>query len=184
MRTLMFFSVAASALYFGCTGPKAMQQTDECKVPDWYMNVPEDPNYFYSPQTATSQDMQMATDKCKLSGRTDIQSQVEVKLTGLGKRFQEEIGSTSDATLTDFYSNAMKQVLSGVLNGSRPRYQIPCRDGNMWRSYVLMEYAVGAANAALVGQLKRNQDLYDRYKASKGFQEMEEEAKKFEDSKQ
>ena len=57
------------------------------------------------------------------------------------------------------------------------------KEGTLYRAYVLVEMPIGDANAALVQNLRNQQNLYNRFRASQGYHELEEEVEKFEDYK-
>lgn len=185
MRKL--YSLLAVALFavllIGCGGSEPLQKTDTGDVPDWYLNKPEDPNYLFEPATATSKDMQLAVDKAVQAGRTGIGRQTEIKINALQKRFQEETGIGDDAQLLDQFTQASKTVVSTSLSGSKEKYKKIVKDGNNWRAYVLVEYPLGAAQQALKEQIKKNEQLYTRFRASQTYQELDAEVEKFEKSK-
>ncbi len=177
------FAVLVSLFLAGCSSSRGLQSADEGDVPDWYMNVPQDPNYLFAANSQTSQDMQMATDKSVSAGRAEIGRQLDVRMQGLQKRFAEETGIGSDAQLLQMFTQAEKTVVSTTLNGSRIKDQKMIKDGNLWRSYVLIEYPMGAANEALMNQIRNNNQMYTRFRASQTFKELDDEVKKSEDSK-
>lgn len=185
MRTIFSLSlllIFALAL-FGCGGSQALQTTSEGEVPDWFTNIPQDPNYLFAANTGTSQDLQLAIDKALTGARAEIGRQMEVRIQGLQKRFDEEVGIGEDTQLMQMFSSATKTVVSATLSGSRTKYQKQTRDGNVWRAYVLVEYPIGAANEALLQQIKKSNEMYTRFRASETFKELEEEVEKFEDWK-
>ena len=97
---------------------------------------------------------------------------MEVKLEGLQKKFSEETGTGNDAeVLLQMFTQAEKTVVSTTLNGSRVKYQKQLKDGQLWRAYVLVEYPIGAANTALMQQIKNNDQMYTRFRASESFKE-------------
>lgn len=186
MRTtyLVLTIVLAAMLLGGCGGGgKDLTAVNTGEVPDWFINVPQDPNYLFAAQTATSQDLQMAIDKATTGARAEIGRQVDTKIKAMQKSFQEEVGMGEDAQLLSQFTSATKTIVSTSLSGSRVRYQKQVRDGNMWRSYVLLEYPIGAANQALMNQIKANQQMYTRFRASETFNELEDEVEKYEDWK-
>ncbi len=175
--------VAGSLILAGCGSSRGLQSADTGDIPSWYVNVPQDPNYLYAANSQSSQDMQMATDKAISAGRAEIGRQLDVRLQSLQKRFAEETGTGSDAQLLQMFTQAEKTVVSTTLNGSRVKYQKIVKDGDLWRSYVLVEYPVGAANEALMQQIRNNNQMYTRFRASQTFKELDDEVKKYEDSK-
>lgn len=176
-------ATAMLALLIGCGGSKPLPNTDTGDVPDWYSNVPSDPNYLFAVNTSTSKDMQLAVDKAVQAARTEIGRQVELKITGLQKRFQEETGIGDDAQLLDQFTQASKSVISTSLTGSKEKQKKIVKDGNNWRAYVLMEYPLGAAQQALREQIKKNEQLYTRFQASKTYKELDDEVGKYEQGK-
>lgn len=185
MRLLSsFFAASLVALFLiGCGGSQPLPQTDTGDVPEWYANVPADPNYLYSVNTSTSKDMQLAVDKAMQAARTEIGRQVEVKVNALQKRFQEETGIGDDAQLLDQFTQASKTVVSTSLSGSKEKQKKIVKDGNNWRAYVLIEYPLGAAQEALREQIKKNEQLYTRFRASQTYQELDNEVQKYEQFK-
>jgi hypothetical protein len=174
----------AGLVLAGCGGgPKSLQSVSECDTPEWYTTVPQDPNYLYAARTATSQDMQLALDKAMTDGRTEIGRQTDVRVQGLQKRFDEEVGLNSDAQLMSQFTQANKTVVSTSLSGSRVKQQLHCKDGDLYRAYVLVEYPIGAANEALMQQIKKNNEMYTRFRASEAFKDLDTEVQKYEEWK-
>ena len=186
MRTLRIALVllAAGILAAGCGGgPETMQSADTGDIPAWYTNVPQDSNYVYAVNTATSQDMQLAYDKATTGARAELGRQVELKVSGLQKRFEEETGTGQDAQLMQQFTQATKTVVSTTMSGSRVKEKSHLKDGNIYRAYVLAEYPLGAANAALLQAIKQNEQMYTRFRASQAYKDLDQEAKKYEDQK-
>ena len=180
----LLYAVIISALYVvGCGGSQPLPQTDTGDVPEWYSNVPADPNYLYAVNTSTSRDMQLAVDKAMQAARTELGRQVEVKVNALQKRFQEETGIGDDAQLLDQFTQASKTVVSTSLSGSKEKQKKIVKDGNNWRAYVMVEYPLGAAQEALREQIKKNEQLYTRFRASQTYKELDDEVSKYEQSK-
>lgn len=186
MRTRNFialFVIVFSFIIAGCSSSRGLQSAGAGDVPDWYINVPQDPNYLFAANSQVSQDMQMATDKAVSAGRAEIGRQLEIRIEGLQKRFAEETGTGNDAQLLQMFTQAEKTVVSTTLNGSRVKYQKMTKDGNLWRSYVLIEYPIGAANEALMKQIMNNNEMYTRLRATQTFKELDKAVKDYDASK-
>lgn len=180
---LLLIPVLGAAIV-GCGGSQSLQSAGTGDIPDWYTSVPQDPNYLFAANSQTSQDMQLATDKATEAARADIARQLQVKIEGLQKRFNEETGTGNDAQLLQMFTQAEKTVVDETLTGSKVKNQKIVRDGNLWRSYVLVEYPIGAANEALMQQIKNNNQMYTRFRASQTFKELQDEVDKYEKYKQ
>jgi hypothetical protein len=161
----------------------AAQTTTGGDVPDWFANPPQDPNYLFAANTATSQDLQLAIDKAVTGARTEVGRQMEVKVNGLQKKFEEETGVGQDAQLLSQFTSASKTVVSTQLSGSRIKFQKQLREGNLWRAYVLMEYPIGAASEAMMKAIRQNNQMYTRFRATEAFKDLDKEVEKYEDFK-
>lgn len=182
----IFFIVLA--IIWGCGStkkqltPNPTEQTLK-KIPEWYTNVPKDPNYLFASASATSLDLDFATRKAAQIARAEIARQLETKLEGMVKGFTEEVGTGENAEFLTQFTEVSKTVTSRVLNGSQIVKQEIQQDGQIYRAYVLMQMPIGEANAAFLEQLKKQQNLYTRFRASQAFKELEEEVRKYEQFK-
>ncbi len=184
MKSLSILVVLVVAmLSWNCSGTKPIQTASPGEIPEWFVNIPQDPNHLYATGSGTSQDLQLAMNKAITSGRAEIARQTEVRLLNMQKQFGEEIGMTESAELRTMYAEATKTVVSTVLHGSKVVQQKPVNDDNLWRTYVLVEYPIGAANQAFLQQIKQHEEAYTLFRASETFKELEAEVEKFEQYK-
>lgn len=149
-------------------------------LPGWYARPPVDNNVLYGPATAVSGDLQLAINKAQVEGRSLIAQQLEVKYNALNKRFVEEVGRLNDAQMLDQYTQAYKAVVSQVLYGSRPRQQVLRTEGGVYRAFVLMELPLGEMAKRLLEQIKAQEQLYTRFRASEAFKELDAEVQRYE----
>ena len=180
--TLQLFVVVISIFIIRC-GSSTLPSTSAGDIPDWYMNPPDDLDYVFAPATATSRDLQLAVDKATTDGRAEVARQIETKIEGLRKKFDEEVGVGENATLLQQFTSATKTVVSQTLSGSKVSKKEIVRDGNNYRAYVLVEYPIGSANSVFLQQIKKQEELYTRFRSSQTFKELDEEVKKFEEKK-
>ena len=180
---ILLFTI--SFLLIGCGGSKEVtsKNVDLDEAPEWYDQAPSDPNYLFAVSSATSKDMQMAVDKASTSARAEIGIQVEAKIQGLQKKFDEETGLGEDAQYLSMFTEATKIIVSTTISGSKIDKRKTLKEGNIFRAYVLVSYPIGAANQALVDQIKKNEQMYTRYRATKTFEELDKETEKFEQFK-
>ena len=183
-KCMMLLIPLLGTAIMGCSSSQPLQSAGTGDIPDWYTSPPQDPNYLFAPNTQSSQDMQFAIDKATEAGRADIGQQVQVKVEGLQKRFTEETGTGTDAQLLQMFTDAEKTVVSTTLEGSKVKSQKIVKDGDLWRAYVLVEYPVGAANEALMQQIKNNNQMYTRFQASQAYKELQDEVDKYDKFKQ
>ncbi|MFQ5650894.1 MAG: LPP20 family lipoprotein [bacterium] len=185
MRSLVSLLVIAGMAIsvMGCGGSKPLTQTRIDPIPEWFTNTPQDPNFLYAARTGASRDLNLAIEKAITSARAEIARQYELKIDGLTKSFQEEVGTDEDAEINQLFSQTIRTVVSTQLMGSRASKTAHVKDGNNYRAYVLVEYPIGAANQAFMNALKANQNMYTRFRASEAFKEMDDEVRKYEEWK-
>lgn len=182
MKQFIFASlfVISALILIGCGSSKVdLPKTDLGDIPEWYLNPPTDPNYFFAVNTETSRDLQMAVDKATTGARAAIARQIEVKMSSLEKQFKEEVGSGENSTLLSQFTQATKSVTNQTLSGSRVKEKKLIKDGSSYRAYVLLEYPVGAANVALMDALKKNQEMYTRFRSTQTFEELNKEIENY-----
>jgi len=175
--------IISAILISGCGGRNPPQPDGGIVAPDWFLTPPEDPNYMYAIATSTSKDMQMAINSAKEDARVSIARQLETKINSMFKRFREEVGVGEDSELLSQTTDVSKSVTSKVLSGTRAAKMKPVKEGMIYRAYVLMEMPIGGANAALLDAVKKQENIYTRFRASQGFQELEEEVDKYDQYK-
>lgn len=172
--------LSLALVFWGCgpskvnLTPSPTEKTIE-SVPAWILSPPNEPGYLYAGATATSQDMQMAMDKAKTSAQADLAQQMETRMENLTKRFQEETGVAGDSQLLSQFGTATKAISKQTLVGTRVKEQKLLPEKNIYRSYVLMVLPLGDANQLLMNQLKTNEALYTRFRATQAFEELDKE---------
>lgn len=149
-------------------------------LPGWYSRPPTDKDYLFGPATAVSRDLQIAINKAQTEGRNLLAQQLEVKYSALNKRFTEEVGRYGDAQLLDQYTQVYKAVVSQVLYGSRSRQQVLRTEAEVYRAFVLMELPLGEMAKKLMDQIKTQEQLYTRFRASEAFKELDAEVQRYE----
>ena len=190
MRALIplgqLLSLLSALVLCSCGGPKttnlAPSPTEKTieNIPDWFLNLPSDPNYLFATGSMTSKDMQMSLNKAKTTAQTDLAQQLESKVGNLTKQFQEEVGVDDDSELLQQFTSVTKVVTSQTLNGVRVDQQKLVPEKGIYRAYVLMSLPIGEANQLLMDKIKANQQLYTRFRATQAFEELDQELKALE----
>jgi hypothetical protein len=174
-----FMAFLVFAVIVGCGGPKTTNLTPDpskdIKAPAWFLSTPTDPSYLYAAATMTSRDMQMAIQKAETQARTNLAQQMESKVANLTKQFQEEVGADGDSELLQQFTSVTKIVTQQTLSGARSDEKELLSEKGIYRAYVLMSLPIGEANQQLMEKIKANQALYTRFRATKGFEELNKE---------
>jgi hypothetical protein len=175
--------VLVSLVMISCGGSKSLSETETGDVPDWYLNTPTSDNYIYEAASATSRDMDLALNKAETEARAKIGRTMEAKINSMQKKFEEEVGEGENSEFLSQFTQATKVIVSTELTGSKVKNKKFVEDGSNWRTYVLMEYPIGAAQKAFLNKIKSNDQLYTRFRSTEAMQEMEEDVKKYEEWK-
>ncbi|MFN8570971.1 MAG: LPP20 family lipoprotein [Gemmatimonadaceae bacterium] len=185
MRRFSVLLLAATAV--GCSHPKPAADTAPVpskevlkNLPGWFAKPPTDDKYLYGPATAVSRDLQIAINKAEAEGRNNIAQQLEVKYASLNKRFSEEVGRDAGSQLLDQYTQVYKSTVSQVLYGSRTKQQSMRVEGGVYRAFVLMELPTGEVAKKLMDQIRTQEQLYTRFRASEAFKELDAEIERYE----
>tara|TARA_B100002003_G_C14003111_1_gene484198 strand:- start:229 stop:816 length:588 start_codon:yes stop_codon:yes gene_type:complete len=176
-------------LFIGCgsksgpdLSPEASRKTVK-NLPDWYINTPVKEGFQYQAAEATSQSMQLAVDKARVSAVSTLSQMIKSEWNGYTKRVQEETGMGSDSKLLDQFSSTQENVISNLLEGvivKEKDIQVENSDGTrIYRIFVLVEFDENAANEKLLAQIKADQQLYDAIKASELVNEMEQKVEAY-----
>jgi hypothetical protein len=180
MRELKLFAVLLLAgILLSCAGSSEKAKYSSGPCPEWFSNVPEDPDYLFGAATAVSRDLQISVNKAKTEGTAEIAKQIELHIEGLTKKFDEEVGLGEDANLYAKFTQATKLVIDQTLRGVKVRYQDTKPEGAGWRACVLMECNLNEINKGVVDGISREREMYIRFRDSQTFKELEEEVEKY-----
>lgn len=123
----------------------------------------------------------VAVSKAKLDARKNLAQLVQVKIENLEKAFVEEIGDAGGSEINELFSSATKQITSQTLNGTIPKMQKFEQNDGVTTAYILM-----VLNPDIIPEtLQKNNSakhLYERFRASKAFEELDKEIKEFDEA--
>lgn len=176
------FSLFALAICIGFTGCKSMPKMDSDKssfdVLQERVAEISKKGGMAAVGLGESRNTQIAITKAKVEARKNLAQLVQVKIENLEKAFTEEVGEASSSEINTLFSTATKQITSQTLQGTVPVTQKYDVDGEVTTAYVLM-----VLNPDIVHDSLKNNNakhLYERFRASKAFAELDQEIKDFE----
>jgi len=189
---------AAAVILVGCATPKpgtpefVQKKEDEqqkaavktveqtvSKAPAWYTQPPVDTNSVYQSASESSPDMQRAMDKAVMTAKSQLASKLGDRVSQKIKEFASESGTINDEQVVRTIETARisvttdQNVAGYVLEKSEV---VP--EGNRYRAYVLLRYPVGENNKVISAQVKKNAILDGKVKASKAWEDLENEIEK------
>ncbi len=131
---------------------------------------------------AESRNTQLAITKAKVEARKNLAQDVQVKIENLEKAFIEEIGEASGSEINELFSSATKQITSQTLQGTVPKMQKYETDDGITTAYILMVLNPEIIHESLKNSGNSAKHLYERFRASKAFEELDKEIKEFEEA--
>jgi len=179
------FNLLALTVCIGFAGCKSTPKMDSDKSMFDYMQQEvgkiSEKGGMASVGLGESRNTQLAITKAKVEARKNLAQLVHVKIENLEKAFVEEVGEASGSEMNELFSSATKQITAQELQGTVPKMQkYETKDG-ITTAYVLMVLNPDIIDASL----KKNNNtkhLYERFRASKAFAELDQEMKEYEAS--
>ncbi|MGM0546227.1 MAG: LPP20 family lipoprotein [Bacteroidota bacterium] len=177
IRILLTF-VLAGFIAIGCSSSEEVTD-DSGDLPAWYTNPPSnDSEYMYAVGEGTSSRRSMARKQAMEEGRAALTLKLESEVSAMQKNFAEETTSGDDSNYSEVFTDVSKsigeQTLRGVEIDESSFYQ---RDNNTKHEVLMLVRmpvgeAADAMNEALENTLSKDEELYTKFKAEKGFEEM------------
>lgn len=157
---------------------KTVEQT-VTKAPTWYTQPPVDTNSVYQTATETSPDMQRAMDKAVMTAKSQLASKLGDRVSQKIKEFASESGTINDEQVVRTIETARISVTTdqNVAGYVLEKSEV-LAEGNRYRAYVLLRYPVGENNKVISAQVKKNAILDGKVKASKAWEDLENEIEK------
>jgi len=128
----------------------------------------------------------LALQKAILDGRTQLAQVFETNMQVLEKNFVEEIGAASSAEINQLFSSTVKAITNTTLVGSQSLSNpIIKRSSKVITVKVVVGIDPKTLNTAVMDDFKqKNINLYERYRASEAFKELQKEMDAYEKSNQ
>jgi hypothetical protein len=154
---------------------KAVEQS-VAKVPAWVAQPPESPNAWYEIGVESSTDMQMAMDMAMLSAKRSLAFRLAGRVSAMMKNGASQTGTSEDPVVVNEIDRVAKIVATDVnIAGFVREKQEIQQDGKKYKVFVLLRYPLGESNKVIADQVKKSAILDAKVRASKAFQELEQE---------
>jgi hypothetical protein len=178
MKKIQFLVLALilAFLFTGCGGAKETLN-NRVTYPDWY-DIQDDPNRIHTFGTDTKVSEEMAVDGAKTNAYFDAALYVNTTVEGMIKKFASESGS-QNPEINSFINKAVKLIAEAEFSGAniskREVYYVDTENGKRFKAYVRLSVPTETVNKNLMNQISREEALYNEFKASQAFQELERE---------
>jgi hypothetical protein len=144
----------------------------EREVKEYRKKKWENTKYLYGTGRGWSMNQQMAIDDAKHGARLEIAEQVRTRI----EAFLEQTDARSTAV--------SEEEVSVTLVGCETVKEEIKQEGRLYRAYVEMRMPVEGANAALVAEVKANEDLHNRLRELQEFKELVKQVEEYQQKKE
>lgn len=177
--------IMALAVCIGFTGCNSPPDADSDKTMFDFMQEEvakiSDDGGMASVGIGQSSSQQLSVTKAKVEARKNLAQLVQVKIENLEKAFVEEIGEAGSSEMNELFTSATKQITSQTLQGTMPKMQKFEEDDGVYTAYVLMVLDPDVIPKSLESN-NSAKHLYERFRASKAFEELDKEIKEFDEA--
>jgi len=125
--------------------------------------------------------MDLAKKKAVLAAQGNLAGILKTKVSKLNKSFQEEIGSADDTEINEAFSDVVKAVAKATLSGAITKKVKYLRDKEkgLITAAAVVAIEPDKVNMSLFDEIKKKPKLYERFRASQGYKELEKEMENF-----
>ena len=150
-KTIFLLILLCCGFLVSCAGPKTAPTstgpaTEEIakSIPDWCLELPEDPNFFFQCASATSRDMQLAREKATESAMASIALDVE----------------------------SMLNTYRGMFQDARMENSAILAEDGIWRAYVLYRLPKAPSLKMFDDQISQDEEDATRWRESEARERM------------
>lgn len=174
-RIMLIIVVLASFLFVACgqenkpTGPKKVYE------PDWYGTQSENDTYLFCYGKADKTNQNMAFSAATANSYAEAANRIEAHVKTMTKNFMSETG-VENPEVTALTEQATKVISNQTFNGSTitKRETIELAP-NKYQTFVQLAIPKADVNKSLVDKIKKEEALYNRFRASQSFEELDKE---------
>jgi hypothetical protein len=177
MKKIIVLLVIAIFVFVACGkgnggGPKKVY------YPEWWQEQ-NSPEYVNTYGMATKVSQNSSYDAAYANAMLAAAQYVETYVKGMVKNYEEEAG-VNDPQVLALTSKVVKAVANAKFNNVMvTKQETIITDDNRYQTFVRVSVPKEAVNKNLVDQIKNEEALYNQFKASQAFDELESEVEKY-----
>ena len=128
--------------------------------------------------------MDIAKEKARASADGALAEIFNKKIERMKKNYLEEVGQGKNSEVNELFSVVTKELTSQVLVGAYERESKMLQNNkNEYLCGIVMAITPNSVNLSIIDEMKNNKpELYQRFRASQAFEELNKEIKDYEES--
>ncbi len=157
---------------FNCAGSRSgSTEMTKSDTPEWWFSPAASETHYYAFGQAKKQNPSLAQKVATQRARDDISNQVKSNVQNEIRDYMQESGIGETAQALEFSENTTVAISDNVLQGAIPDKYYKAKDGTV---YVRVSFAKDSVDKALLNSVKREEALYNEFKATQAFGRLEE----------
>ena len=170
MKKLVFITLSIIMLVGCASNRSGSTEETSTKTPEWWFNPAASETHFFAFGQAKKQNPSLAQKIATQRARDDISNQVKSTVQNEIRDYMQESGLGENAQALEFSENTTVAISDNVLQGATPDQYAKMKDGTV---YVRVSYSKDGVGKALLNAVKREEALYNEFKASQAFDRLE-----------
>jgi len=172
---ILVLSIAITS--FGCSRNKNVVKVDGELVyrPSWWGTQSEQ-GYVNTYGQGTNLSENASMNVARSNALAEAAQYVEITVQSLLKNYLEEAG-VSDPQVLALSSNVVRAVsnaeFSGIITGRMETRKVQEAEGERYKTWLQMKIPQDQINRRLAAQIRNEEALYNQFKASQAFQELD-----------
>tara|TARA_B100001250_G_scaffold395519_1_gene400512 strand:+ start:76 stop:621 length:546 start_codon:yes stop_codon:yes gene_type:complete len=174
MKKVFLVSISLFLLFSACASTKS-NPVKEKDVPNWYLNPPKIEGKYIGVGDAQRPQISLSKTVATTRAKAEISRSIETQMSTMVKSYLQASGMGENASAIEFTEDVTKSVSSTTLRGC----QIEKTEIHDGRVYVMVVYdsdeAIAEAKKAIETEAKKDEALYNEFKANQGFDVLNKE---------
>ena len=181
---LLLVILAVIVMIAACSSNKKAEAKPQGEVvyrPSWWASQPEK-DYVCTYGQATKVSENASINAARANALQEAAQYVEVLVNGMLKNYEEEAG-VKDPLVLALTQNVVKAVSSakftGVITGSIETRKVNEPEGIRYKTWIQIKIPKDEINKKLAETIRNEEALYNQFKASQAFQELDKAVEKY-----
>lgn len=180
LRRVMIIILAISGLLIlACGGGsgKSVSGPKEVFMPEWYGVETENDTYLFCYGNAEKVSQNMSEQAAIANGFAEAANRVEAHVKSMTKNFMSEAG-VDNPEVVALTEQATKVIANQKFNGTVvTKRKVYTMENGRYKTFVQVAIPKADVNKSMVDKIKREESLYNRFRASQAFEELDKEIK-------
>jgi len=170
--TIWFTLTVVLLTLWGCAAGPRSGSTEDTKsdTPEWWFNPAVSETHYFAFGQAKKQNPSLAQKVSTQRAKDAISNQVKSNVQNEIRDYMQESGLGENAQALEFSEYTTVSISDNVLQGAIPDKYFKAKDGTV---YVRVSYAKDNVDKALLNAAKREEALYNEFKATQAFERLE-----------